>query len=311
MKIKYAFFATLLMASVLLASPPMFTKPELNKPLLSMGEGPNFCIDYSCFQGANDKTYVEFYFQVGYQNLQFFKHKGLFRAGYELEFFVLDKYENIVQSYTNKDTVEVDSFSETLSFTKARVSLAAFSFEPGTYKLKAVMTDIETEHSSIIEQMFNTPNYRSKKLMISDIQLSSKILPGEKGQPYVKNHRYIEPNTGRVFAHSLTEYIYVYFEAYNLSYATNGDSSTYTTRFEFYNKQGRKVGQFENKAMTTGPMTAHSIRFPLNHFQEGEYTLTVRIHDDITGQFSDTSKSFVLYESPVLLSAATREKMLY
>ena len=72
---------TLLFVTSLFASLPSSKKSAVNLPMISQGEGPTFFLDFSNFLGEEDQTFVEFYVQVAYKELQFFRHKGKFRAG--------------------------------------------------------------------------------------------------------------------------------------------------------------------------------------------------------------------------------------
>jgi hypothetical protein len=310
MKARTALLATLFIVSRLYGFPLNHNPSPMTTPLRSMGEGPLFYLDYSNLQGMNNKTFVEFYIQVGYEELQFIKYNGRFQASYDLDFIVYDNENNIIENYTTLDAFEVETFSETTSGERARISLVGFSFDPGQYQVKALLTDGETQKTSIIEGEFLARNFQSPKLMISDIQLSQKIEPAKSGQPYVKNKRYIEPTAVRIFAHGLSD-IFIYFELYNLNYPPINSNSTYSTLFIFTNENGEKVAQFKRRNVKPGKTSAHSLKVPINYFAGGNYTLTVRAQDDDTGQMAESSKSFFVLDSPISLNDASPEQALY
>jgi len=293
MNARTAFFLALLSASNLLGS-DITKKSPADSPLVSHGDGPLFYVDYTNFQGLN-QTFVEFYIQVGYQELQFIKHNGHFRAGYDISFSVLTANDSTVEQYRNTDILDVETYAETQSSQKARASLLGFLLKPGAYKIKAHLTDIETQHSSEIVETFYPRSYQSSELMISDIQMSQKIEPAQDGQPYVKNQRYVEPNAGRIFAHGLSENIFIYFEIYNLNYFENC-GSTYTTLISFYDAEGKPIAQLLRKKEKPGTTSAHSLKFPLEHFKSGEYSMTVRIQDDASGKTCESSRSYLVLD---------------
>jgi hypothetical protein len=297
MNARTAFFLALLSASNLLGS-DLIKKSPANGPLVSHGDGPMFYIDYSNFQGLDGQTFMEFYIQVGYQELQFIKHHGHFRAGYDITFSVVTANDSAVEEYRNTDIIDVGTYTETQSAQKARASLLGFLLKPGAYKIKAHVTDIETRHTSEIVETIYPRSYQSSELMISDIQVSQKIEPAQNGQPYVKNQRYIEPNAGRIFAHGLAENIFIYFEIYNLNYFENC-GSTYTTWISFYDAEGKPVAQLLRKTEKPGTTSAHSMKFPLEQFKNGEYTMTVRVQDDATGKTCESSKSYLVLDPSV------------
>ncbi|MFQ5864223.1 MAG: hypothetical protein ACE5IW_03235 [bacterium] len=291
----------LLLSLHLVRFPAYSEDSQFNTPFISKGNGPEFYIDYSNFQGVDHQTYTELYIQIAYHELQFIKHNGNFQAGYELYLTVSDENENLLEEYSNADVFEVDSYAETQSTTKARVSLIAYTFDPGKYKVRAVLTDMETQHSSRIEQVFCSRSFQSPNLMISDLQLSQKIVPAEEGQPYVKNQRYIEPNATRIFTQGLSD-IHVYFEIYNLSYSQNKENTTYTAYFTFYDKNGKRTTHFQTFENKPGPSSAHSLKVPVKHFRGGTYTLTIRVRDDDTGETTEASKSFTVFDSRLSLN---------
>lgn len=307
---RIALVMTLLMVSNLVTSANCLNNCPSYITLKSIGEGPLFFVDYTNFQGLDNLTYVEFYIQVGYNELQFIKNNGRFSAGYELEFIVYNEENNVVESYTNLDVFEVDTYLETQSIGKARVCLLGYSFEPGNYKLLAVITDLETQKTSKLENVFVARNFHAKDLMISDIQLSQKIAPAEDGQPYVKNQRYIEPNAVRIFAPGLAD-IYIYFEIYNLAYSQHDENTTYTAYFIFKDNNGKKIAQFQHHENKPGSASAHSLKVSAKHFASGTYTLTIRIRDDDTGQLAESSKSFMVLEAPISLSDRFQNEVSY
>ncbi|MFQ5602065.1 MAG: hypothetical protein ACE5HS_02210 [bacterium] len=306
MKARIAFVAIFLLPFFLF--PPLFAKNHLVAPLRSIGDGPNFCLDYSNFQGIDGQTYVEFYVQISYDALQFIRHRGRFRAEYEISFSLQDLTGRVVEQYENRDVVEVESYRETNSRKKARTMLLAYSLQPGEYKLNVVVKDLETLHTAILSEHTVVKNFASDGLHISDIQLSQKIVPAKEGEPYVKNQRYIEPNAGRIFTPGLSKHIFIYFEVYNLNIEAENKNSTYTSYYTFQNLKDDKNTRFKRTNIKPGHTSAHSLRIPLENFSGGEYILTVHVQDDVTGTTSEASRSFTVVETPVSLTEAHIER---
>lgn len=309
MNAKTALLMVLLALSSLGFSYP-YSPSSMITPLKSVGEGPLFYVDYSNLKGIDNKTFVEFYVQIGYDELQFIKYNGRFQASYDLDFVIYDTGDNVIENYTTIDVFEVETFSETRSRDKARISLVAFSFEPGQYRIKALVTDVETQKTSVIEDAFVARSFDSQNLMISDIQLSQKIEPAQEGQPYVKNQRYIEPNAVRIFAHGVSD-IHIYFELYNLAYSPKSENSTYTAVFIFHDGKGNKIAQFKRRQVKPGKTVAHSLKVPVEYFTGGTYTLTVHVQDNDTGQTAESSKSFTVVGSSISFYEPNADEVLY
>lgn len=309
MKARIAILASLVFFTSALASPPK--ESDLTTPLSSMGEGPLFFLDYSNYKGVNDETFVEFYIQVSYDELQFIKKNQRFQAEYEIDFSVLTETDSLLDNFVGRDTIELNSYAETQSSKSARVMLLGFSFPPATYKIKVRTTDLETRHFSLLERELSTKNFRSPQLEISDIQLSHKIEPAQNGLPYVKNSRYIEPNVSRVLAHGVNSDIYIYFEVYNFTYFPNCENSTYTTTISFFDNEGNQIARLNRVKEKPGDTSAHSMKFPLQNFKSGEYYVTIQVRDDVSGQVCETSKNFTVGDQPISVSEATLDKWLY
>ncbi len=309
MKARIALLSSLVILSSAFSSTPQ--KADITTPFISVGDGPLFLLDYSNYKGLNDDTFVEFYVQVSYDELQFIKKARRFYAEYEVDFSVLTESDSLLENYVNVDRVEVDTYAETQSGQKARVMLFGYSFAPGTYKIKARLTDRETRSTSFLERKFSTKNFRLRQLAISDVQLSHRIEPAPDGQPYVKNNRYIEPNASRVFAHGVNTDIYIYFEVYNFAYVPNCDKSTYTTLIFFFDQDGNQIAQLKRVNEKPGDTCAHSMKFPLPNFKSGEYYVTIRVLDDMSGQVCETSKDFIVLEQPVAISEVNLNNWSY
>lgn len=298
MKTKLIFLTTLFLIGTAFGRSKKADESVYTSPFQSYGAGPTYFIDYTNFEGTDNKTYVEFYLQVNYDELQFFKNQGQFRAGYDIECNVLDENETVLKHYTNQDVFDVNTYHETQDVKKARICLLAFSLNPGKYKIKSTVTDIETRKSSTIEQAFFVRSFREKTLSLSGIQFSQKIELAKDGQPYVKNQRYIEPNTVRTFAHGLAD-IFIYFEIYNLQHGFNSQFTDYTATFIIRDSQNQEVTHLSRVKPKPGTTSAHSIKFPVDYFSAGAYSLTIHVKDNDTGEVAETSKSFTVLEWPV------------
>ncbi len=269
-------------------------------PFESSGSGPVYYIDYANFQGVDAKTYVEFYFQVSYNDLQFYKSGKQFQAGYALDFKVIDADGNVLEQHETNDVFDVDNFAQTHATTKARVLLLGYTMDAGSYEIESSMTDLETHKSTKIKRSFVAGDFKTDKLKISDLQLSQNISAAKPDQPYVKNQRYIEPNAVRTFAHGLAD-IYVYFEVYNLSgFGEDGKSpGNYEAHFIINDESGNTFARLKRKHAKPGETSAHSIKLPIEHFKNGTYSLTVQIVDQESGQMSESSKDFTVFTQSI------------
>ena len=271
--------------------------PSSVTPFESSGNGPTHYIDFANFQGVDNKTYTEFYFQVSYNDLQFYKNGDHFEAGYALEFKVMDSDGNLLEHHETSDLFEVESYAQTLSTQKARVMLLGFTFEAGEYAIQSKMTDLETRETATIERTLRIGAFATDDLTVSDLQLSQNISPAEPGQPYVKNQRYIEPNAVRTFAHGLAD-IYVYFEVYNLMENEAETPGKYEAYFIIKDESGQLFARLKRDHDKPGNTSAHSIKLPIEYFKNGHYSLTVQIVDRDSGETTESTKDFTVLSRP-------------
>ncbi|MFQ5707359.1 MAG: hypothetical protein ACE5HO_07910 [bacterium] len=311
MKSRVALLVLLLSLNSLVAATAAAKKRSaMATPLRSNGEGPNFFVDYTNLQGVDSQTYVEFYIQLSYQELQFIKAGKGFSASYEIEFTAYDDDGNVVGNQTLRDSFQVDTYAQTQATEKSRVALMAFTFEPGWYRVKVLARDMETEKTSLLEEFFQARSFQDQKLAVSDIQFSQRIEPAKSNQPYVKNNRYIEPNAVRTFAQGLSD-VHIYFEVYNLSFTSDDQSSTYTSSFIFQDSEGKKIAQFQRHVKKPGATSAHSLKIPISYFTGGLYTLTVRVKDEDSGQIAESSKNFTVIDQNWSLNDRSRNTLDY
>lgn len=276
-------------------------------PVESSGEGPVYYLDHAEFQGVDGKTYVEFYLQVGYNALQFYKHGKQFEAGYRLDFSIEDTSGVVVEQSQTNDIFQVDTFNQTLSRTQARVQLLAFTLDAGQYVVKAKLTDRETTKTAGITTNVDVRDFHIQGLQISDIQLSQRIELAKEDHGYVKNQRYIEPNAVRVFSHGLAD-IYLYIEIYDLLTSENQDS-TYTAYLTVHKEDGTVCSQLHLSHVKPAATAAHSLKLPVDYFRAGHYSLTIKVEDNATGEVAENSVGFTVVENqPLSVSEVAPER---
>jgi hypothetical protein len=79
----------------------------------------------------------------------------------------------------------------------------------------------------------------------------------------------------------------------------------------FFDNDGNQIAQLKRVKEKPGDTCAHSMKFPLPNFKSGEYYVTIRVLDDMSGQVCETSKDFIVLEQPVAISEVNLDKWLY
>ena len=287
---------------------PAFTKSDKSSrqetPFQSIGDGPDFYIDYANYRGLGDSTYVEFYLQVGYNSLQFIRDIRRFLASYELSFKLKDTTGATINEYLTSDSFNVDTFGETENSGRARVMLVGLNLTSGPYKMQATLYENETNRQSVISQNITVRDYSSSSLAMSDIQLSQKITPTTQSGPFVKNQRYVEPNAVRIFTRTRPD-LYVYFEIYNLTYSASPDSDNYfyTCDFILTRENGSEIARFDQVERIPGRTSAHSLKIPLGGLPDGKYALKVITTDEANFRKTENIQKFTFLGMPLALAS--------
>jgi len=287
-------FIILLLTGLVWGSPPVGQRNTRGAgPLVSSGDGPFFFIDYASFKGEKTgTTVVELYLEVNYDGLQFIKNRASFLAVYDIDLSIANADDQLVAGYTARDSVTVATYKETKSSGRSRVLQLNFFLMPGQYSLQTKISDLETQHTSMIKSQLSVRDFLSPRLQISEIQLSRKIHVSQMESPFVKNNQYIEPNVSRRFAAGMED-IYAYFEIYNL----NHDSTHYSVSYTIYNRRKKVVFETDRSHSKSTQTLAHTLRFPSAQFPEGVYRLAIRIQDSATGEVAELSRSFYVWDS--------------
>lgn len=284
------------------ASATVSAKKAEEAPFESRGNGPRFFLDYAQFMDEGG-TYVEFYLQVSYGDLQFIRYKKnkkrRFYAKYSFYFEITsaDK-DSVFYKKAFVDSFFVETYEETERMTQARITLFSFTIPPGTYKIHAELKDAETKHVSFITNKYiAVRDFSTSNFVVSDLQLSRSITKGVEGKPFVKNGLYIQPNATRIF--STQDELNAYFEAYNFS--LSDPSPFITVSISLLNQRKKEIitSAFRTKK-PKGTLIARIFKIRLSKIKDlkpGTYQIVLKLTDNITGSTSESVKSFKIIKN--------------
>jgi len=121
-----------------------------------------------------NKTQLRFFVQVPYDDLLFIKDNETYKARYDLTLAAW-KEKEIVLNKSHEKNVRVSTYEETNSENQLSTVEESLSLEPGEYKVKIILTDLESEADVSTEHKIEVHDYSDKKLKVSDIVLLSKM----------------------------------------------------------------------------------------------------------------------------------------
>jgi len=258
-----------------------------------------FLLDHANFVAAHGQTFAEFYFQIGYDRLSFVRDGKMFRAGYDLDFYIEDEHGNLLQTQSAPDEITVASYGETTRPDKSRVTLLSAILRPGSYQGRAMITDKESGKNYETASKFSVRDFSGPNLTVSDLQFSRNIQVDSSASVFVKHQRRIEPNVPRAYGQFAGQ-LFVYYEIYNLAESRDGAilqtaaADSFQTLYIIRNESGEEIKQLWKFNRKPGTSCVQSVALPIADLKSGHYTLTVRVFDNANGCYAESSSRFTM-----------------
>lgn len=262
-----------------------------------------FGVDFASFAGANGKSFVEFYLQISYLRLSFIRAGKMFRAAYDIDFYIEDEHGNLLQTLSEVDEIIALSYDETTQPDKSRLTLLRTDLHPGNYQWRAVITDHENVQNYTASSKFFVRDFSGQNLAVSDIQFSRNIELDSSNNVFVKNNRRIEPNVPRIYG-QLGGQLLVYYEIYNLvapgkaaqdsAFFQATASDTFQTLYIIRNETGEETRELWKFTRKPGASCVQSVALPITNLKSGLYTLTTRVFDNANHCYAESSSRFAV-----------------
>jgi GWxTD domain-containing protein len=266
-------------------------------------EAKAFIVDCINFIAQHNLAFVEFYVQISNAQLSFTRTEKIFQAVYDIDFYIEDLSGNVLQTQAAHDTVKAFTFDETKITTNYRVTVLRSCLQPGEYRLRAIVTDRETGKSAEVTQKFRARDFSGQSLIVSDLQFSRRIQVDSSAGPFIKHNRLVEPNALHHYGQFASQ-LFIYYEVYNLakpSATTIGDSlaapsfaaaDSFRTLYIIHNENGEEIKQLWKSSRKPGNSCVQSVLLPIADLKSGQYLLTVRVFDNGSGTYAETSGNF-------------------
>lgn len=156
---------------------------------------------------TEDSTLVNFFVQVPYSEVQFFKSGNSFTADYSVNIAILDEdKEKLISEKLWDEKILSENFKETTSHKNFNLSLKSFVLKPDDYFVKITVEDKNSNNAYVVSREIEVREF-SNNFDISDIILIAS-------QTKVGADTKIVPNvSGDIFANKTG--IPVYYEIYS------------------------------------------------------------------------------------------------
>jgi len=175
---------------------------------------PMFFFDAISYSSETpDKSRIDFYVQVPYEQLRFVKEGDQYAAKYDVVLTVATPEQKVLQERIWTVDVRLPEFTQTVSRTAYSLTQRALDVDPGNYVVTVQVRDQDSRKTGRVRKALLVTDYRREALSLSDIMLVSRLTTDGATKRIVPN---ISGNIS-----SMGEGFFMFLEIYN---QTPGDS---------------------------------------------------------------------------------------
>lgn len=224
-----------------------------------------FDLDWAVFKHSADSVRIEFYYGVGFDQLDFHPQENYLTAHFRVEFRMTGIDHQFSQSGTIFKRARLKNFQEAI--TKQRTFVDQFSVIvlPGHYETKVTIAD--SQNSGTVIDTIYVSDF-NKQLDLSSIQIGAAIVTDTLTTGFA-----LVPNPGHRFIVGKNHKLFAYFEMYSLE----SEPKDYQLRYHLidtisndtvFNSERLFRAKARNKSAT-------ALEIALDSIPPGVYRLTV------------------------------------
>ncbi len=254
-----------------------------------------FVADHAFFRGMEELTYAEIYYKIPYGELSYEDEEEL-SAMIEFSFCVsnLATGDSVVDRWERRSVIP--SFEEAKNRDLEIVEVAKLLLRPGEYQFEYGVADVNSSREVTYLDTVTVPVLWKDGMVLSSIELASKIEEDSVPGQFFKNGLRVIPNPGGRY--SITRSIlYSYTEIYNLS----EDTLPVEIAYSIVDRGGEVVQQFPPKLLSkTGPDIVDVGVVNVIGVPTGDYRFRVAVVDSGSGTtgFTEREVSVVPFRRP-------------
>ncbi|PYS93381.1 MAG: GWxTD domain-containing protein [Acidobacteria bacterium] len=285
-----------------LNKPPVIRHPEMANILSTnsvVEDSPlDFDLSVQFFRQADDRVMTAFTIQTENRDLTFKDVGGIQRATMNIFGRIMAVNDRRVGVF--EDAVTTDATPEELVMAKERKSAygKAVPLPPGHYRVDVIVRDINSGAQQVKRLGFTVPKYDPKQLSTSTLVLAAKLqglgdqLPGM----FTIGQYKVIPNLAGVFHRG--ESVGIYMQVYNAGI----DQTTLRPAVDVeyvLSKDGKEVGKMAEdwRGMSdAGQRLTLARLLDSSKLPVGDYEITVRIRDQVSGQSLTPSAKFTIVQ---------------
>ncbi len=259
----------------------------------------DFDLRVDFFRQSDDRVMTAFTIQTENKDLTFTDVGGIQRAKMNIFGRIMSVNGRRVGVF--EDSVTTDATAEELVAAKGRKSAygKVVPLPPGTYKVDVVVRDITTGAQQVRHQGFTVPKYDPKQLSTSTLLLAAKLQAlGDQipvGMFTIGQFKVI-PNVAGVFHRG--EPVGAYLQVYNAGVDQTTLRPAVDAEYVLL-RDGKEIGKLleDWRGMSdAGQRLTLARLLDSSKFTPGDYGITIRIKDHVSGQALEQSAKFTIVQ---------------
>jgi GWxTD domain-containing protein len=169
---------------------------------------------------------------------------------------------------------------------------------PGLYKLDLVLKDINSGNVGTINTRLAVPRYPEEKLSLSSLILADTIenLPSSQiaSGSFILGSTKVRPNVKEEFKRDRN--LNLWFQVYNLKLdeGTHKPSATVETLISRNGQEVQKTVEQASELSSAASQMTLAKTMPLKEFEPGEYTVQIKITDNLTKEIIASTEKFAV-----------------
>ncbi|MCR4437785.1 MAG: GWxTD domain-containing protein [bacterium] len=285
-----------------LAPPHRFSFQHRQQPLSAQ-------LASACFRAAEGATRVEFYFSVPLEELSFSPgDKATLVSHLHKRLTLFDEdYQPLLR---RSETLELTAGAREEIARRSYVNQHDELLTPGLYNVALELECPESDRLAVLKSQLRVRSFAGDSLMISDLQLSLRIVEQVPARHLKPNGVLVVPTLQRQFPRGKP--VFVYFEVYNLRLDSSGKSDyhvayalrsaggsgllTELAKAVSFLVQGKRSEAVEMafRSQGTADWEQRYVQLDMSNCPAGRTELVVTVTDHNTGQQASAATSFVL-----------------
>ena len=257
----------------------------------------NFEFDYAQFGYDSLSNYVEFYYSFNQACLQFVDTDTTDYVEGILKIEISDSTsgENII----DKQWIISNEVKDTIELNRSLIGVIGFIINEGSYLVSVIGSDANNPTSKkVITEFLSIKPFLVSNTAISDIQLSSNIIPGSENTSsiFYKNTYEVTPLPASVCGEK-QPILFYYSELYNLQFNPSEndlrmDEMVINSKGQLVSTKSKKISKSIDSRVEVGMVKVHKL-------PTDTYTLLVNLIDSSANYGVSSSKRFFVYNPSV------------